>query len=319
MLSMLLYLIGGFVILMIGAEALVRGGSALALRLGVAPLIIGLTIVAFGTSSPELAVSVQSALRGNSSIALGNVIGSNIANIGLILGLAAIIQPMSVKAQVVRREIPIMIVVSGVLWALLMDGRLQYWDGALLIVGIIAYVYYCYYQARKEKEPSVQSEYEEGIPKIKGKIWISAGLIAMGLGMLISGGTLFVKGAVELARFFGVSEVIIGLTIVAVGTSMPELATSVVAAIKKEDDIAIGNVVGSNIFNILGILGVASLAYPIAREGFNIVDFGAMALYALVLLPLTWIRFSLGRWEGALLLAGYSGYIYYLILNIPSV
>lgn len=317
MISMWLYLIGGFLILMLGAEALVRGGSSLALRLGITPLIIGLTIVAFGTSSPELAVSIQAALNGNDSIALGNIIGSNIANIGLILGVAAIIRPISVQAQVVRREIPIMIAVSIVMWALLMDGQLQYWDGILLTIGIIVYIYYCYYQARKEKEPSVQREYAEGIPIIKGRIWIPAGLIIIGLGMLIGGGTLFVKGAVELARYFGVREAIIGLTIVAVGTSMPELATSVVAAIKKEGDIAIGNVVGSNIFNILGILGIASLAHPITRKNFNIVDFGVMGLYALVLLPFAWSRFSLDRWEGALLLAGYGGYMYYLLHNIP--
>lgn len=301
---------------MIGAEALVRGSAAIALRLGIAPLVIGLTIVAFGTSSPEMVVSVKAAISNNSSIALGNVVGSNIANIGLILGLAAIIHPITVHAQVVRREIPLMFVVSLFMGALLLDGKLQYWDGVLLTFGIVVYVCFSCYQARNAQDASIQNEFAKGIPKIQGNVLIAGGLIVIGLCMLIGGGALFVNGAVGLARRFGLSEAIIGLTIVAVGTSMPELATSVVASIKKEGDIAIGNVVGSNIFNILGILGITSLVHPVASQDFSIVDFSVMGTNAFILLPLAWAGLSLNRWKGAVLLSGYIGYIYYLLHNV---
>ncbi|MBF0278803.1 MAG: calcium/sodium antiporter [SAR324 cluster bacterium] len=313
MIISLAILIGGFFILVVGAEALVRGSSALALRLGVTPLLIGLTIVAFGTSSPELVVSIKASLGGNGAIALGNVIGSNIANIALILGITALISPITITTQVIRQEIPIMIIVSVLLWLLLWDGTLERWEGAILFCGILFYLGFSYFSARGENNPDLAKEFAEGVPKVKGKAWVAVALVTVGLSMLIGGGKLFVDGAIALAEFFGISQAIIGLTIVAVGTSMPELATSVMAAIKKEGDLAVGNVVGSNIFNILGILGIAALVHPLLSQDFSSVDFGVMIATAVVLLPLAWTGMKLERWEGALLLAGYLLYLFYLI------
>ena len=239
----ILSILGGFIILTLGAEALVRGASSIALRLGITPLIIGLTIVAFGTSAPELAVSVKSALAGNSGIALGNVIGSNIANIGLILAITALIRPIQVQSQVVKRDIPLMILASMLFWGLLLDGELSLIDGVVLLSLLIGYLAFSYISSKNSNE-------EEEIEAGPNNPLLSALFIVVGISMLVGGGILFVNGAVDLAKTFGVSEVIIGLTIVAIGTSMPELVTSVIAALKGQSDIAIGNIVGSNIFNI---------------------------------------------------------------------
>ncbi|MBF0237085.1 MAG: calcium/sodium antiporter [SAR324 cluster bacterium] len=311
---MVVYLIAGFIILTIGADILVRGSSALALKFGVPPLIIGLTIISFGTSAPELAVSAKASLSGNGAIALGNVIGSNIANIALILGLTALIRPLKVQVQVIRRDIPIMIGVSVFLWILLLDHTLQWWDGLLLFAGIIAYTVYNYVQGTKEKNPEAESEISEHAGGLSEKTWLCGILIVGGLIMLVAGGSLFVDGAVDLAKYFGVSDAIIGLTIVAIGTSMPELATSITAALKGESDMAIGNAVGSNIFNILAILGVGSLLGPISSEAFSLVDYGVMLVTALFLLPLAWSGLEIERWEGVALLTVYGSYLTYLIM-----
>lgn len=308
MMITLLAIIGGFVILTVGAEALVRGASAIALKLGITPLVIGLTIVAFGTSAPELAVSVKSALAGNSGIALGNVIGSNIANIGLILALTALIRPIKVQSQMVKRDIPIMIIASLVFWGLLLDGELSLWDGLLLISALTAYLVFSYISAKNTPE-------ELDIDTRPQHPALSAGLIILGIAMLIGGGVLFVDGAVDLAKAFGVSEVVIGLTIVAIGTSMPELVTSVVAALKGQSDIAIGNVVGSNLFNILGILGITAVVQPVSSGGLQNFDFIVMLILAAVLLPFAWTGLRIGRREGLVLLIVYLGYISFLVAN----
>ncbi len=301
-----LSIIGGFLILTLGAEALVRGASAIALKLGITPLIIGLTIVAFGTSAPELAVSLKSALAGNSGIALGNVIGSNIANIGLILAITALIRPIQVQSQMVKRDIPIMIAASMLFWGLLLDGDLSFWDGALLTSLLVAYLSFSYISSRNSGDT-------EEIDDSPQKPILSVLFIIAGISMLVGGGILFVDGAVDLAKAFGISEVIIGLTIVAIGTSMPELVTSVVAASKGQSDIAIGNIVGSNLFNILGILGVTALVHPIAAAGIQNFDFMVMLALSLLVLPFAWTGFRVGRREGAILLLGYISYIGYLI------
>lgn len=303
-----LSIIGGFLILTLGAEALVRGATTIALRLGITPLVIGLTIVAFGTSTPELAVSVKAALAGNSGIALGNVIGSNIVNIGLILGITALIRPIEVKSEMVKRDIPIMILASMLFWGLLLDGELSLLDGCIFVVLLLAYIVFSYVSAKNTNDPAGEI-IEEG-PK---NSWLSLVYIAVGVGMLVGGGILFVNGAVDLAKVFGVSEVVIGLTIVAIGTSMPELVTSVLAALKGESDIAIGNIVGSNIFNILGILGIAAVLFPISGAGFQPLDFIVMLAFAVVILPLAWSGLRIGRREGAILLIAYLGYLVYLI------
>ncbi len=302
-----LSIIGGFIILTLGAEALVRGASAIALRLGITPLIIGLTIVAFGTSAPELAVSVKSALAGNSGIALGNVIGSNIANIGLILAITALIRPIQVQSQMVKRDIPLMILASMLFWGLLLDGELSLIDGVILLSLLIGYLVFSY---RSSKDANEDGEIIEEGPK---NPLLSTAFIVAGIGMLVGGGIIFVDGAVELAKVFGVSEVIIGLTIVAIGTSMPELVTSVLAALKGQSDIAIGNVVGSNLFNILGILGVTAIVHPVSAQGFQSFDFIVMLALAVLILPFAWSGLRIGRREGTVLLLSYLGYMGYLV------
>ena len=311
-LEIILYLVGGLIMLFIGAEGLIRGSSNLAIKIGITPLVVGLTVVAFGTSTPELVVSLKAALLGNSSISLGNIVGSNIANIALILGIAALIRPLDVHAKIIMREIPIMIGISVLLLLLLIDGELGFFDGLVFVTGIVIYTVVNVMLARKEKNTEVETEFKDGL-KSKLGIPISIILIIGGLGLLILGANLFVQSAVAIAKMFNVSDAIIGLTIVAIGTSLPELITSIVAAYKKESDIAIGNVVGSNIFNILGILGITALIIPISSAGISYIDLGVMLVTAIILFPLSRSGFSISRMEGALLLAGYAGYIYYLI------
>lgn len=312
MITSIIWFLCGLFILTIGAEGLVRGSSALALRLGISPLVVGLTIVAFGTSAPELAVSVDAAASGSSSISIGNVIGSNIANIALILGLAAMIQPMRVQPTLLTMQIPIMIGVSLLLWGMTLDGSIGLWDGVLLFTGIILYLLHSYRSARTAEVPGLAVPLPEGNPALMSKTWFCLLLIVAGLAALVGGGSLLVDSAVEIARFFEVSESLIGLTIVAVGTSMPELATSVVAAVRKEADIALGNIVGSNIFNILGILGIASIINPLSSTDFSRIDFALMVGIAILLLPMAWTHRRLGRLEGLFLFVTYIGYLYYL-------
>lgn len=307
-LTLVLFVVG-LLILVGGAESLVRGSSALALRLGITPLVIGLTIVAFGTSSPELAVSIESALSGSSSIALGNVIGSNIANIGLILGITAMIRPMSVQPSLLKEQIPLMIVISFVIWYMASDLVISFWDGVILITALVGFLVHSYRSSNDDDD-------EEPLPSdtkaLKNRTWFCVLLIVIGLGGLVGGGMLFVDSAVEIARVFEVDEAIIGLTIVAIGTSMPELATSAVAAIRKESDIAIGNIVGSNIFNILAILGIASLISPLSAIGFSTADYLVMIGFAVILLPMAWSGKTLSRPEGTVLLLGYLSYMAYI-------
>ena len=304
----------GLALLSIGAEALVRGSAALALRLGITPLVVGLTVVAFGTSSPELVVSVKASLDDNGAIALGNVVGSNICNIALILGVSALIKPVRIEAQVIRREIPILIFASVLLWAMLAGGELQRWMGLLLTAGLVAYVAFSYIGARAEKNEAVREEFAEALPAPEARRpWVDVLFVLVGLAMLLFGANLFVDGAVAVAERFGVSQAVIGLTIVAVGTSLPELATSIVAAFKGEGDIAVGNAVGSSIFNILCILGVASLIRPLPTTGISMIDLGVMTACALLVMPMMRSGFCLNRWEGIFLLAVYVGYLYYVI------
>jgi len=308
-----LYIIGGSIGLFIGAEGLVRGASSLAIRLGISPLVVGLTVVAFATSSPELVVSIKAAIEGNPGIVVGNVVGSNICNIALILGVAAMISPMSVKTQVIKREIPIMIIVSVILLLILVDDTITRVEGVFLVIGIITYIILGYKYSIKEKDNiEIVKEFEEIIPKSPYKIWKSLTFMLAGLGLLVLGSNLFVDGAVAIAEKFGVSQAVIGLTIVALGTSLPELTTSIVASFKNENDIAIGNAVGSNVFNILSVLGISSLVRPIAGTGITMVDLSIMMFFTILILPLSRSKFTLRRWEGGFLFTGYIAYIIYL-------
>lgn len=303
--------------LFFGGEWLVKGSSRLARSFGISALIIGLTIVAIGTSMPELIVSTDAALRGSSDISVGNVIGSNIANIGLILGLAGLISPMVVKTSLVRREIPIMVGVTLLLLLLIGDGQISQVDGLLLLVGMVAFLSLLIYaeqrasQAEQVLEAGVEAELER---EIDGEITAKqrpreALRVLLGIALLVVGARLTVDGAVALARGIGVSELVIGITLVAVGTSLPELATSVVAAIRGEADISIGNVVGSNIANILLILGLTSVISPVTVAPQIIrLDIWVALGFALVLFPFA-LNQKLTRWEAGVLLAVYVGYI----------
>jgi cation:H+ antiporter len=303
--------IGGFVILTAAAEALVYGASSLARRVGLSPLVIGLTVVSIGTSLPELVVGIEAALVGNGDIALGNVVGSNIGNMALILGTAALVRPLAVQSQIVRVDSPILVVVSLVFAGLVVDGTLSRLDGLLLVGGIVAYVAYNLYAAQSSPT-AVHDEFEAGLPQLHA-VWVDAGLLVVGLGGLVAGAHLLVEGAVAIAETLGVGPIVIGLTIVAVGTSLPELATSVVAARRGEGDIAVGNAVGSSVFNVLGILGVTVLVQPLSTQTLGWVDVGVMGGTALIVLPLFRTDWTLSRLEGAFLLVCYAAYVASLV------
>ncbi len=318
-----LFCVFGFAMLYYGAEWLVKGSSSLARSLGVTPVVIGLTVVAFGTSAPELVVSVVSSIQGKSMIAVGNVVGSNICNIALVLGMSAVFQPITCHAQVVKRDIPIMIGISLYLLVLSLNSTIGRFEGATLFGGIILYTFFNYYTAQKESasganEEAIMSQLgleEVGFIASRGKQIL---FIGVGICGVVLGAQLVVDSAVKIMTVLGVSEKFIGLTIVAFGTSLPELATSVVAAIKKEMDISIGNLVGSNVFNILSVVGAASLIRPIPIPGgfFHsglVIDYLAMIFISA--LPWFMMRksYTVTRKDGLILLFCYVGYLGYLI------
>lgn len=305
------FIVVGLVLLYFGAEGLVRGSSALALKLGLTPLVVGLTVVAYGTSTPELVVSVKAALSGQPGIAVGNVVGSNIFNIAVILGIASVIFPIRVNFQLLRLDVPIMVGVSLLLMAFFANGMLERWQAAVLFAGIVAYTVGSIIYAKKTATPDVQAEYAESVgdKKKPATLWLDLVFIIGGLGVLVAGSRFLVDGSIGVARSWGVSEAVIGLTIVAAGTSTPELAASIVAALKKEPDIAIGNIVGSNIYNILCILGIAGLITPLPLGGVAWTDLYVMLGFSLALVPILITGFVIKRWEGFVLLAGYGGYL----------
>jgi cation:H+ antiporter len=298
----------GLVSLTLGAEWLVRGSSSLALKLGVTPLAVGLTVVAIGTSTPELAVNLNAALEHNSAIALGNIIGSNIANIGLILGTSALIRPINSHPQTLKRDVPLMIAITFALGVMLLDGEIGRLDGALLFAGSIAYIAWTYISARQENARANN----DATPTSRAA-WFDVTLIVVGLGTLVFGANELVDGAVALAQSLGVSPIIIALSVVAVGTSLPEFATSVVASHKRVSDISLGNAVGSNILNILLILGTTALIQPIHAREIRWLDLGAMIFFAVILLPMMHVGSKVTRREGALLLLAYAIYVLSLV------
>ncbi len=313
MLADIFWILLGLALLYFGAEGLVRGSSSLALRLGLTPLVVGLTVVAYGTSMPELIVSVKSAMAGQSGIAVGNVVGSNIFNIAVILGVAAVIYPIRTNFQLVKVDVPIMLAASLLVIFFMWDGFLSRGEAAVLFAGIILYTVGSILLAKKSATPEIRAEYEESVGgRPKGSVPVDIGFVLGGLALLVFGSRFLVDGSISLARGFGVSEAVIGLTIVAAGTSTPELAATIVAALKKEPDIALGNIVGSNIYNILCILGVTGLIHPLSPGGVTPVDFAVMLGTSILLLPILWTGFTIRRWEGFVLLAVYGGYLWWL-------
>lgn len=308
-----LAVLGGFALLVWGAERFVQGASATARNLGVSPLIIGLTIVGFGTSAPEMLVSGVAAWHGNPGLAVGNALGSNITNIALILGLTAVISPFVVNSDLLRREYPLMFAIMVLALILLVDGDLSRVDGTILIAGLGVLIFWLVRMGLREGEPDpLVGEYEDSIPAgmalRTALIWTVIGLL-----VLLLSSRLLVWGAVNIAEALGVSDLLIGLTIVAIGTSLPELAASVTSVIKKEPDIAIGNVIGSNMFNLLAVLGLPGLIHPYVLEpGVLDRDFPVMFGFTIALFAMAYGFRDEGRitrWEGTALLAAYAGYL----------
>lgn len=314
MLSAILFLILGLVLLVFSADYLVRGASSLATSIGISPLVVGLTVVAFGTSAPELSVSVMSAFKGQADIAVGNVVGSNIFNVLAILGISALIVPLVVNKQLVRFDVPVMIGVSLVMLVLSLDGKLCRLDGFILFSGAVSYTVFLIRQSRKDssrEEEKVETEASSG--------WVkNTAFIVCGIAGLVLGSQWLVDSSVMIARHFGVSELIIGLTIVSVGTSLPEVATSVVAACKGERDIAVGNVVGSNIFNIVSVLGLAAIISPdgiaISKAALHF-DIPVMIAVTLACLPVFFANYRISKVNGAMFLTFYAAYLAYLFMS----
>lgn len=317
----------GLAVLTIGAELLVRSASKLASAVGISSLVIGLTVVAFGTSAPELVVSLQSTLAGQPDVAIGNVIGSNIFNVLFILGVSALIVPLVVSQQLIRYDVPLMVGLSLLVLLFAFDGRIGRFDGLLLTVGLISYTLWAIWKSRKE-QAVIKAEYEaefgieEKVSGYRGTL-LNVALLFAGLGMLVLGSLWFVEAATSIARSLGISELVIGLTIVAAGTSLPEVATSVMAAIRGERDIAVGNVVGSNIFNIMGVLGISSL---VSGDGVAVsdtalrLDIPVMIAVTIACLPIFFTGHLIARWEGGLFLAYYFAYTAYLVIaaTVPT-
>ena len=317
-----LLFVGGLVALVVGAELLVRGASKLALSFGISPLVVGLTIVALGTSAPEMAVSTGAVLNGQTDIAVGNVVGSNIFNVLFILGISALIAPLVVHKQVIRQELPIMLGAAILLLTMGWDGNITWLEAALLLVLTVVYTVFLIVQSRRATAAESAEYNDEIAPAAPGawdaKLPAQIGLIVVGLVFLVVGSDWLVSSAVVFAKSLGVSDLVIGLTIVAAGTSMPEVATSVMAAIKGERDIAVGNVVGSNIFNILGCIGlsgvVAGSTGLILAPSILTFDIWVLLAVTLACMPIFLSGREIARWEGGFFLAYYVAYVSYLIL-----
>ncbi len=315
MIANILMLLVGLAGLFYGGNWLVRGASNLALSFGVSALVIGMTIVALGTSMPELLVSVQAALAGKSDLAIGNVIGSNIANIGLILGATGLITPLVVQAILLRREIPLMILISIGTFALVADGHVSRLDGFALLAGFVTFNLFFYFRARAERKAREKPDAELAAPSDKIRRWRELAFLAAGIVMLLIGSRMMVEGAVNLARMIGISELVIAITLVAFGTSLPELAASLSAAWHKETDLAIGNIVGSNIANLLLILGATALVQPIPVDRGEVqLEFAVMVAFAALLIPCA-SKQILSRRASLVLLLAYIGFVIYSLAS----
>ncbi len=318
-LTIVLMFIGGLVALVLGAGWLVRGAAKLALSFGISPLVVGLTVVAFGTSAPELAVSAGAVMDGKVDIAIVNVVGSNILNVLLILGASAVITPLVVHLQLIRQEVPIMIAASVALLLMMLDGVVATWESALLVGAMVIYTVFLVWQSRRQSASAdAEFEGEVDLNSTWDRHWsVQLGLILLGLVALVTGSHFLVEAAVTTAKQWGVSDVVIALTIVALGTSLPEIATSVTAALKGQRDMAVGNVVGSNTFNILGCLGISGMLSTsglVVAESVIHFDAWVMLAVALACLPIFITGREIARWEGVVFLLYYAAYTAYLIL-----
>ncbi|HSJ25545.1 MAG TPA: calcium/sodium antiporter [Longimicrobiales bacterium] len=318
--SALILLPAGLVLLVTGAELLVRGASRLAAALGIPQLVIGLTVVAYGTSAPEFAVSVRSALAGQADLALGNVVGSNIFNVLVILGISALATPLVVSRRVVRLDVPIMVAASLLLLLLAMDGGIGRGEGTLLLAGIAGYTLFLLrWQGNDETDTAGPAE--RPVPARTPAVLRQGTIAAVGLVLLVIGSRWLVAGATAIADAWGISDLVIGLTVVAAGTSLPELATSVVATIRGQRDIAVGNVVGSNIFNILAVLGASALVAPAALRvapAALAFDVPVMIGVAVACMPILFRTHRIGRWQGALFLGWFAAYTIHLVMHAAN-
>ena len=308
----LIYLILGIIGLYFGAEWLVGGSSKLALKIGVSPLVIGLTVVALGTSAPELAVCLRLNLESRPDAALGNIVGSNICNILLILGFSSLIRPLRVHRQIIRKELPILLMVSFALIVMLINKEVASWEGFILCVGIVIYILFSFKGANNSGEFKVEGESSREIDTVSSQGYNGIVLIALllaGLILLVLGAFFFEKGGIGLAKAFGVSEAVIGLTLLAFGTSLPELATSIVACMKNEGDIIVGNAVGSSIFNVLAILGITALFKPLSVNDINLIDYSIMIGAVIFCWLFIYKKMELNRIKGVVFLGCYAAYI----------
>lgn len=303
---------------LLGANILVQGASRLATRLGVPPIVVGLTIVGFGTSAPEIIVSGIASATGDPDTALGNVVGSNVANIGLVLGVTALMSPMIPDRTVLRREGPVMVVVSAAFLFLAFTGQYTQWQGAIMLLVLAVFLYLSFRWSREDAPPAMLGDVEE-IPVAGGRsvnIPLQVGYVVVGIAMLFGGGQALITGAVGIAETFGIPQFVIASTLIAIGTSVPELATSAVASFRKEADIAVGNVIGSNLFNLLAVLGIASLIAEIPIDGtVQRLDMPIMVSFSVVALIFARSGHKMERWEGAVLFAGYVSYMALLLLR----
>jgi cation:H+ antiporter len=317
MLVQLVLFVVGLAVLALGAELFIRGAVRVARKFGVSPFVIGLTLVGFGTSAPELVVNLSAACQGNPELAVGNVVGSNIANVGLILGVAAVVRTLTAEMRLLKVETPLVLAASVAVWVMAWDGDLGRWDAAILLVMFTAVMVYIALSAKRET-PEVKEELGKSIPNPE-RMWVSVLFLALGLGGLVGGAQLMVDSAVHLAESWGMSKALIGLTIVAVGTSLPELASTVAAAYRGQSDIAVGNVVGSNLFNLLLILGVTSAVCPLPVDaGMMTFDLPVMVGFAVLLLLVLLNGLRVYRWEGVLLLLAYVGVTAWAVLRSQS-
>jgi len=309
------YVFVGVICLYYGAEFLVHGSASLALRLGIPPLVVGLIIVGYATGTPELIVSVKASMAGRGDIAIGNVIGSNLANTGLVLGFSALCRPLIVEKRLIEFDGWIMVLVSFVACFLLYSGDVTRLQGFFLLLGLFVYTAWVSYTSWKENNILDREAREEVSDRLTRNIWMDLFYIILGILILFFGGEFFLDGSITIAQEFGVSDAVIGLTLVALGTSLPEFATAVVAVMRKHADIALGNIIGSNIFNILGIIGIASMVDPITILGIHWIDYGMMTFIAVVMLLMMYTHRMISRSEGGLLMFTYLGYMVYLVMR----
>ena len=310
----LFQIVGGILLLTVGAELMVWASVSLSRRVGISPLVVGLTVVSIGTSMPELVVSLDAVVQGSAALGIGNVVGSNISNIALILGIAALVQPMEVEAQIVRLDGPVLVGVSLLLLVLILDGTLGHLDGGVLVAGVVVDLVYNVWAAKQGSTDAGTAVVDElSIPRSLPK---NVGVLGVGIAGLIAGADILVGGALGIAPLLQVPKIVVGLTVVAVGTSLPELATSVMAAHRGKGDIAIGNAFGSCILNILGILGVTALVHPLSTASLTALELITMVGLAVLVLPLLRTNFVLSRKEGAFLLLIYGGYLGGLLFGL---